>query len=267
MTTGEFPDRVVLAVKDGIRSVRYSVRRSLSEGRGLAAARDPLGLLEPVASAAERVIGGVEAATSALLADPRQTAMRLAFPLRVETYFRRSRADTENAYFFTEVVYGALKGLLQSFGAKAYVVSELAIEEAWATLRARSTDLVSAVVDPVSSPANSSRQDNVRSLCAAIAIALAERQPIKKLAPGPDEARNPKHLLDAPDSYCCWVIGLSTAIVSLAAEGDPLDKRQITAAADAAVDARFSRFMSAARSRDPIGALSSEFAAVLPFLP
>lgn len=267
MVKRNLPDHVVLAVKDQIRSVRYSMRRGIHESRGLTAARDAFVLLEPVASIADAVIDGVEVATSALLADPRQSAFRSAFPQRVETYFSRSRAESENAYFFTEVVYGALKALLQSFGAEAYVVSELAIDEAWAALQARHKDLVAAVADPGGPQSNSSREENVRRLCAAIALRLAEKQPIKKLAPGADDARHPKHLLVSPDFYCCGVIGLSTAIVSLAADGGQTDRQRITAAADAAVDARFSRFTSAAHSADPVAALSAEFAAVLPFLP
>lgn len=266
MVTSKLPDHIVLAAKDQLRSVRYSIRRGIQESRGLAATRDALLLLEPVTSAAEAVIDGVEATTAALLADPRQAALRSAFPLHVEAYFGRSGDETGNPYFFTEVVYGALKGLLQRFGAEAYVVSGLAIEEAWAVLRARHKDLISAVVAQSGSPSDSS-QENVVRLCAAISVTLAEQQPIKKFVLDTDDAGGPKHLSDSPNSYCCWVLGLATAIVSSAGDLGQTDKQQITAAADAAVDARFPRLMSAARSREPIGALSTEFAAVLPFLP
>ena len=68
MDSSKLADHVVLAVKDEMRGVRYRVNTGIRRSRELATARGPLMILEPVASVADVVMSGVEAAASALLA-------------------------------------------------------------------------------------------------------------------------------------------------------------------------------------------------------
>ena len=257
---------IVLAVRDEMRGVRYRVNYGIRCSRELAAARGPLMILEPVASVADVVMSGVEAAASALLAGSKRSFLLPAFPLPIDGYFSRSRADAQNAHFFGVITYSALRGLLRGFGANTYLIRELAIDDAWEMLQDRHRDLILSVIDRDGAVSNSSRAENVRRLCAATAYVLSDHRPIKQLALDADDSRTPKHLLLSPNFYCCMAIGLATAIVSLTPNASRLDKREIIAAADAGVDARFSRLISAARDRDPVSALASEFAAVLPYL-
>ncbi|MGO9769278.1 MAG: hypothetical protein ACLPSW_06925 [Roseiarcus sp.] len=266
MVSSKLADHVVLAVKDEMRGVRYRVNSGIRRSRELAAARGPLMILEPVASVADVVMTGVEAAASALLSRAEPSPSPLSFPLPIESYFGRSRPEAQNAHVFGVAIYSALRGLLRGFGAEAYLIHELAIDTAWDALQDRHRDLIASVMDHDGAVAVSSRDENVRRLCAAIAHVVADHRPIKQLALDADDSRTPKHLLLSPNFYCCMVVGLATAIVSLTRDANRLDKREIVAAADAGVDARFSRLTSAARDRDPVGALASEFAAVLPYL-
>lgn len=266
MVSSKLADHVVLAVKDEMRGVRYRVNSGIRRSRELAAARGPLMILEPVASVADVVMTGVEAAASALLANGKPSLSQLTFPLPVEDYFGRSRPKAQNAHVFSVVTYGALRELLRSFGAEAYLIHELAIGAAWDALGDRHRDLISSVIDPDGAVPVSSRDENVRRLCAAVGHVVADHRPIKQLALDADDLHTPKNLLLSPNFYCCMVVGLATAIASLSRDASRLDKREIVAAADAGVDARFSRLISASRERDPIGALASEFAAVLPYL-
>jgi len=266
MVSSNLADHVVVAVKDEMRGVRYRVNRGIRRGRELAAARGPLMILQPVASVADVVMTGVEAAASALLATAEPSRSQPTFPLPIESYFARSRSEAQNAHGFGAAIYGALRGLLRGFGAGEYLIHESAIDAAWDALQDRHRDLISLVIDPDGVVAVSTRDENVRRLCAAIAHVVADRRPIKHVALDADDKRTPKHLLLAPNFYCCMVVGLATAIVSLTPDASRQDKRDIVAAADAGVDARFSRLMSAARDRDAVGALASEFAALLPYL-
>jgi hypothetical protein len=249
-----------------MRGVRYRVNTGIHRSRKLATARGPLMILEPVASVADAVMSGVEAAASALLAPSRQSSSQLTFPLPIDSYFSRARSEAQNAHVFSVVAYGALRGLLLGFGAEGYLIHELAIENAWEALRRRHHDLIASVIDPDPAASASSGAENIRRLCAATAYVVEEHRPIKQLALDSDDSRRPRQLLISPNFYCCMVMGLATAVVSLAPNASGLNKMEIVAAADAGVDARFSRLISASRARDPVSALSSEFAAVLPYL-
>jgi hypothetical protein len=266
MVASKLADHVVLAVKDEMRSVRYHVNSGLRRSRELTATRGPLMILEPVASVADIVISGFDAAASALLANTKQSLSQPRFPLPVASYFSRSRSEAQNAHEFCVVIYGALRALLRGFGADAYLIRELDIEHAWEALQRRHHDLILSVIDPDAAASNSSRDENARRLCAAIGYIVSDSRPIKQLSLGADDSCRPKHLLLSPNFYCCMVVGLATAILSLSRNAAQVDKQEIIAAADAGVDGRFTRLMSAARGRDPVGALASEFAAVLPYL-
>jgi hypothetical protein len=264
MASSKLADHVVLAVKDEMRGVRYRVNYGIRRSRELAAARGPLMILEPVASVADVVMSGVEAAATALLANAKASPAAPTFPLPIGSYFDRGRTEAENARVFSVVIYSALRGLLRSFGAEAYLIHETAIDAAWEALQRRHRDLVASATDP--NGAESSKNETILRLCAAIGQVVADHRPIKQIALDADESLTPKHLLMSPNFYCCMVVGLATAIVSTSREPGRLDKREIVAAADAGVDARFSRLIAAAREPDPVGALASEFAAVLPYL-
>ncbi len=266
MVSSKLADHVVLAVKDEMRGVRYRVNYGIRRSRELAAARGPLMILEPVASVADVVMTGVEAAASALLASAKPSPSPATFPLPIASYFARSRPEAQNAHVFGVVIYSALRGLLRSFGAEAYLIHESAIDTAWDALQDHHRDLIASVMDPDGALPTAAKDENVRRLCAAIARVVADHRPIKQLALDADDSRTPKNLLSSPNFYCCMVVGLATAIVSSARDASRLDKREDVAAADAGVDARFSRLVSASRDRDPVNALASEFAAVLPYL-
>ena len=266
MVANKLADRVVLAVKDEMRGVRYRVAHGIRCSRDLAAAGGLLTILEPVASLADVVVSEVEATAWALSAGAWRPLSQSAFPLPIETYFDSSRSEWQNARAFVVAVYGALRGLLRGFGADACLIHELAIDNAWSDLALRCRALIASVVDAGADVAVSSREANVRRLCAAAAYALAERRPIKRLTLGADDARRPKHLLLSPNYYCAMAIGLATAIASLTATSRRLDKAAIAAAAGAGVDARFPRLIAAARGGDPVAALAAEFAAASPYL-
>ena len=263
MAPSNLADQVVLAVKDEMRGVRYRLGEGVRRGRQLAAEGGPLTVLEPMAAVADVVVSGFEAAASALFDGAKRSLSHSAFPLPIESYFDPARGEGENARAFAVVVYAALRGLLRGFGAEACLIQELAIDAAWNDVRRRRRGLIASVVE-AASPA--SRKADVLALSAALALALAERRPIKQLTFGADESRRPKHLLLSPNFYCATAIGLATAIASSAAQERRLDKAEIVAAADAGVDARFSRLIAAARAREPVAALAAEFAAVMPYL-
>jgi hypothetical protein len=126
------------------------------------------------------------------------------------------------------------------------------------------------VIAALSAGSEAERAPSVTRLCAAVASELAFARPIKEVLLDPDAATAPKNLFLSPNAYCACVIGLSTAIVSLrrgTPVGEPEAERdEIIVSADMAVDARFSPLIAALRGRDPIGGLTSEFAAILPFL-
>jgi len=265
MASNNLADQVVLAVKDEMRGVRYHLGEGVRRGRQLAAEGGPLTVLEPVAAVADVVVSGFEAAASALFDGAKRSLSHSAFPLPIESYFDPARGEGENARAFSVVVYAALRALLRGFGAEACLIQELAIDAAWSDVRRR-RGLIASVVEADEAASPASRKANVLALSAAIALALAERRPIKQLSFGADESRRPKHLLLSPNLYCAMAIGLATAIASSAAKERRLDKAEIVAAADAGVDARFSRLNAAAREREPVAAVAAEFAAVLPYL-
>ena len=187
--------------------------------------------------------------------------------MAIDSYFGGSTLGARKAVFFSAVTYSALRELLRDFGVDAYLIYESAIYDAWEALQQRHRDLVLSVTNPDSDVSTSERDENIRRLCAATAHILAERRPIKRLDFDVEDPRAPKNLLLSPNFYCCTVIGLATAIVSLSPGASGFERREIIAAADAGVDARFSRLEWAARGRDPVNALASEFASILPYLP
>ena len=266
MAPSNLADQVVLAVKDEMRGVRYRLGEGVRRGRQLAAEGGPLTVLEPMAAVADVVVSGFEAAASALFDGAKRSLSHSAFPLPIESYFDPARGEGENARAFAVVVYAALRGLLRGFGAEACLIQELAIDAAWNDVRRRRRGLIASVVEAGEAASPASRKADVLALSAALALALAERRPIKQLTFGADESRRPKHLLLSPNFYCATAIGLATAIASSAAQERRLDKAEIVAAADAGVDARFSRLIAAARAREPVAALAAEFAAVMPYL-
>ena len=266
MVSSKLADHVVLAVKDEMRSVRYRVYHGNRRSRELAGARGPMRILEPVASVAGIVMSGADAAASAYFTNSKTSLSQLEFPLAIDSYFGGSTLGVRKSFFFSAFTYGALRGLLRDFGVDAYLIYELAIYNAWETLQLRHRDLILSVTNPDSAVSTSEKDENIRRLCAATAHIVAEHRPIKQLDFDVDDPRAPKNLLISPNFYCCMVIGLATAIVSLSPGASRFTRREIIAAADAGVDARFSRLASAARGRDPVGALASEFASIAPYL-
>jgi hypothetical protein len=260
-------DHIVLSIKDQIRSARYHIRRS---ARGQDVSGTERGLFQisrPMASFADSMLSEVAAAATTILADESESFAQRAFPLPIETYFGHPDDEATRARDFMRVFYNALKAMLRKFGAREFLIFEHAIDDARAELLLRHNDLVWAVIKSKRAPLDAARAERTTRLCAAMTFHLASCRPIKELDIDPADKAAPKHLLLSPNIYCLCVMGLATAIVSLSPEAEKLDRKAIVAAADLAVDARFSRFAAAFHDRDPIGALTTLFSAVLPFLP
>jgi len=263
----KFPDHVVLSIKDQMRSARYRMLRSERGGDLRGIERGLFEASRPIASIADAMLTRVAAAASTLLDDESESAAPRAFPQPVEAYFGHPDDEASRASAFTGSFYVALKALLRKFGAREFLIFERAIDESRASLMLRHSDLIWAVIGAKRAPLDASREQRITRLCAAIASELTEHRPLRELNIDPADKAIPKHLLLSPNAYCFCVMGLAIAIVSLRRGSQELDRKAIVAAADLVVDARFDRFASALRDRDPVGALAAQFSAVLPFLP
>jgi hypothetical protein len=262
MVKDRFSDPFVIAVKDQLRNVRFHIRRSAQRSRLRDGDRGAAHVPLPVALAADAVFSQVETAATALLPDHARRTGALGFPLPVDAYF----SPREPGQSFTYEFYYALKALLRRFGASQSLIFEQAVDDAHDNVLRRHEALVAAL--GASAPEN--REAAVARLCAAIALELASARPIKELLLDPSALSRPKHLVVSPNAYCACVLALSTALVSLGAvraQEPDAASGEIVAAADYAVDARFSRLTGVLRSRDPVEGLAGEFAAMLPFLP
>jgi hypothetical protein len=264
MIKGEFSNHVVRTVKDQLRDVRFHIRRSARHDRFRGDEHGSLHLPVPVARAADAAFSRFATAATMLAPDYPRRSASLNFPLGVDAYFGGRDGGDPRTQDFTYEIYYAFKALLRRFGAREFLVFEQSVDDAYAKILLRQPDLIAAL----DAGSTTERAASVTRLCAAVASELAAARPIKELLLDPGAATTPKNLFLSPNAYCACVIGLSTAMVSLrpdAPGGEPEAERdEIIESADLAVDARFSRLIAALRSRDPIGGLASEFAAILP---
>jgi len=267
MIKGEFSNHFVRTVKDQLRDVRFHIRRSAHRDRFRGYEHGSLHLPVPVALAADAVFSRFATAATMVAPDHERRSASLDFPLGVDAYFGGPGGSDTRTQDFTYEIYYAFKGLLRRFGAREFLVFEQCVDDAYTKILLRQRNLIAAL----GADSATEHAPSVTRLCAAVASELASARPIKELLLDPDAATTPKNLFLSPNAYCACVIGLSTAIVSLRPDApveEPVaDTDEIIVSADMAVDARFSILIAALRSRDPIGGLASEFAAILPFLP
>ena len=267
---------IVLSVKDAFREMRYSVRREAglidktldALGGDLRAKASPfLPLSEtPILRLTDAVFGSLEkAATLAFAPERPKTGYPYLKPVSAllrTTEGHRRLADAE----FVQAQYRFARDVLHELGVENLLLSEQAVETARQMLDARHADLIAAVSDgPVKDLSATERAARVR-LCAAIAHTLNAARPIRRLDL-PMGKEPSQHLFLSPNLYCFTLTALATAIVSVTTLGPDTGLADVLEAANTVVDVRFARFSAAMSSRDPLGALTREFQAVLPYLP
>lgn len=267
---------IVLSLKDAFREMRYSVRREAGlidktldtlGGDLRAKATSFLPLSEtPVLRLTDAVFGRLEkAATLAFAPELSTTAYPYlkpvsAFVMPLEG--RRKLADAD----FVQAQYRFARDVLHELGVENLLLSEQAVETARQMLQARHAELLACISDrPAEALPPTERSARIR-FCAAIAHALNAARPIRRLdlPMGKEPSR---HLLLSPNLYCFTLTALATAIVSITPLGPDTGLADVVEAANTVVDVRFARFSAAMGSRDPVGALTREFKAVLPYLP
>ena len=174
------------------------------------------------------------------------------FPCPVTDYL--AAAGNPGATFSARI-YGEIKRSLARHGVRHSLISEAALDTAWARFSARHGDVLSGT----------SGRDVLVQACAGLAIALNDARPIQRVDYGdPGAARQPFML--SPNLYCALTIGLATGVVTLVPEAR--DEREAAIeSSDSAVDARFGRFKQVVTGKAPIPDLAAEFDAILPFLP
>lgn len=255
---------LIHSIKDQIRGVRYSLRAE-AEVPGSALPRvlreidfGPLAMIgsvvgTPAVRLADGLVSQVETVANGLMVAPGAAAPR--FPCPVTSYFGQV---PEGASGFSDRLYEEVKTLLRRHGVRNMLVSEHALDLAWAQVSARHGDAM-----PSGSAGGA--DDVLVRTCVGLTVAFNDVRPIQKVS-FEDAAAVGQHFMLAPNLYCGLVIGLATAVVTLHPEAAE-DREAVIESADSTVDARFGRFKRAISGKDPIGDLAAEFSAILPYLP
>ncbi len=282
------PAIFVLSVREALREMRFAVRHEAgmidrtidAVGGGLKAKarsatadlphlRRALGAIPTPESSvlrlADAVFGRIEKAAVRALApdqDPRPYGSlgSVSTLIRPEDDVRRL---DEGA--FVRRHYRLAHDVLRSLGVVNLLLSEQAIGNACHRLQAVHGDLVAAVSDRAAADLSATERTQRVGLCAAVALALEQARPIRRLDLGSSKTAA-QHLLLAPNLYIFTLIGLAEAVVSTTASTEDA-AADVIDAAGTVVDVRFTRITAAVRARDPLAALTREFMAVVPHLP
>lgn len=247
----------IFRVKDGLRRIRYGVRRSAA---GEVIAPPPLSippLPQPVAFIADSMLSVVEAVRDVLAGDHESDDGSLRDPPQISEYVALATKPRENLYAFTPVAYRAIKSFAFRAGAREVLISELALE------RARRK-----FAEGLETRRRHGPREAAATLFwdgAALAVAMAAARPIKRLVAEARKGPRARHFADDPNVFVACGIGLSACI----AAKRPLVKsapHAVFITAEAAIDARFAQMAGALAGPDPIGALAGEFSIIISFL-
>lgn len=245
--------------------VRYSIREE-AETPGSALpkmVRDEIGPLVAIGSMfgtpALRIADGFFTQVESIATDVLLPAHGIepAFPCAVELLF-------EDQHSVSDRFYGALKELLRRHGARKMLVSEQALDTAWARIIARHGDTM---------PSGTTRHETrsaqaTRSLvqvCAGIACGLNDARPIRKVV-FEDVATTNTYFMLSPNMYCGMIVGLATAVVTLRPEL-VAEREIVLESVESVVNARFDRFKRCLMSKSPIVELAAAYEGLLPFMP
>jgi hypothetical protein len=269
-------DDIVLSVKDAMRNLRYTIRSeaeaALSRAAGDAEPGAASSRLEPrdvrrrnrVARLVDKLFTEVESGTLALVSPQRDKAQSLAFPRPIEDYFAgHPNRDEAAELLFARSFYRAAKNLLRGFRLTNMLIFEQAIGRARDDVLERHGELVRRLRGSIEAAPEGDKADRVL-LCAALTASLVAARPIKEA--GAQAGSVPRDLVTHPNAYCFLVLGLATAIASVAEE-EASSRQEMVDSAASVVDLRFQRFAEALEADDPAERLAREFDEVLPFLP
>ncbi|MDX7952818.1 hypothetical protein P7D22_16745 [Lichenihabitans sp. Uapishka_5] len=244
-------DHVLHAIKDGIRTVRYTIRAEV-ETPGAALPKSVASIeLAPfiaagsvVGTPALRAVDGILTQVESLAADvvrPQGRGGHIA--VSIDAFLAPDAS-------FSDLLYEPYKRLLAAHAIRNALVSEHALDRAQDGFQARQGN----------GPGSS-----IAAACASLTLALAEARPIRKIDVSSGAGASPPMML-APNLYCGAVLGLVTALVSR----DPALHGDIDAVQDSVisvVDVRFDRFKQALSGKSPAAELTDQFEALMPFLP
>jgi hypothetical protein len=269
-------DDIVLSVKDAMRNLRYTIRSEAEAATSRAAGGAAPGAMSSrpeardtrrrnrVARLVDKVFTEVESGTLAFVSPQRDSARGLVFPRPVEDYFAgHPNRDEAAELLFARSFYRAAKNLLRGYGLTNMLIFEQAIGRARDEVLDRHGERVRRIRSSTEVAPEDNREDRVL-LCAALASSLVAARPIREA--GAQAGSVPRGLVINPNAYCFLVLGLATAIASVAEEA-AASRQEIVDSAASVVDLRFQRFAEALEADDPAERLAREFDEVLPFLP
>lgn len=242
-------DQVLHAIRDGIRSVRYTIRAE-AETPGAVLPKSVASIdLAPFIAAGSVVGTPALRVVDGLLTQVETLAVELIKPHgRTQAYPADLGAFFAEGVAFSDLLYGAYKRILQTHGARNTLLSEHAFDRAEELFRTRHGD---------------DGRNRATHTCAGLTLALAEARPVRKLdVRGTGSAI----FMLAPNLYCAATVGLVTALVTR----DPglrNDAEAVSESIDSVVSARFDRFKQAMSGKSPLADLAAQFEALLPFLP
>ena len=244
-------DQVLHAIRDGIRTMRYTIRAEV-ETPGAALPKSVASIdLAPfiamgsvVGTPALKAMDGLLTQVESLASDViKPHGKATAYPAALGAFFAEDMS-------FSDLLYDPYKRILQAKGARNTLLSEHAFDEAQDLFRARHGD---------------DGRTRIAQTRAGLTLALAEARPIRKLDLHDGQGSAPGFML-APNTYCAAAVGLVTALVTR----DPSLRAEIEAvqeSVESVVNARFDRFKRAMTGKAPVADLAEQFEALLPFLP
>jgi hypothetical protein len=248
----------IFHVKDGLRRLRYRVRRSAAGENDPPPSLSIPSLPQPIAFVADSILSAVEAVRDALVREDEAGGRKSRDLAPIAEYIRLATSPHENSDAFASAAYRAFKSFALRCGAREALISELALEQARRTF----ADALKARRDGGQKGAPG--RTTIRE-CAALAVALAGARPIKRFALAGRGARRARRFADDPNVFVACAIGLS-ACIAAGAPPERSDANSALVTADAAIDARFARIANALRAPNPVDALTDEFSAIVSFL-
>lgn len=246
-----FTEDLVVSAKDGLRSLRFLIRRTAARRPG-APQDGPLGLPRPhraVARIADEVLSTAEGIALAVL-DPIRPSDKRDFTLKPLQAVLPASGGADPAAALAGYHDAFARWLIRRHGVRAVLLHEHLFHAAATAALGGSASL-----------------DNPLRLSAGLAVAVAEARPVRQVTWASGTPRPPAHLEGDPNLFLALTMGLVDAILSTRPERRSDDPVLLAAGVEIAVEARFDRLRVDVAAPNPTDALAKSFGKLVPFLP